>query len=494
MDFRLVIPAVAVWMATIVGLQGGRGPSLAVAVIASLVCVGCVVVVRHSMLGWENVALVVVVSGMVAASAAALFLRQQAIAEHPLTHRDGKATVTMIIRDDPVVVGAGGSRVLVRVDVTAIGTRAVPAAPAEMTAPADAWAGLLPGQRVSTIAAIRPPRHADLSVASLSTAGAPRLVGRPPPHQRIAAHIRERLRDSSARALGPQAAGLLPGLVLGDVSGLDDAVRDDFRAAGLSHLVAVSGANFALVCGAAVLAIMTAGASPRSAAVAGAAVIVVFVILVRPSPSVIRAALMGGVGLLAMVTARRGQSLPALGSAVIVGLLWWPELAIAPGFALSVAATAGLVLWGSGIRDWLRDRRMPAGAAELVAMTLAAQIVTAPVVAMLNGRYVFIGILANLVVVPIVGVIGIIGTLAALIGAIGPDDGLGAVIGELLIRATGPGLWWMTTWAHVCARQTWASVPVPDGVAGLGIVGAATVVAVLVIRRPRDPPSDDAAS
>ncbi len=485
MDVRLVFPAVSVWAATLAGLHAGRDISLAMCVIAGLLCAACVVAVRWRKAQWATVGLVVVISGMVATSAAALFLRQEAIAEHPLTGHDGKARVTVVIRDDPIAIGVHRSRVLIRVDVTAVGGRPAAEAPAQLTAPAEGWMVLLPGQQVSAIVAVRPPQRADLSVASLSAGGAPHLIGRPPPHQRVAEHVRERLRDSSSRALGPQPSGLLPGLVLGDVSGLDDDVGDDFRAAGLSHLVAVSGANFALVCGAAVLVIMALGASPRTAAVLGAVVIVVFVILVRPSPSVLRAAMMGAVGLLAMVTARRGQSLPALGAAVIGGLLWWPELAIAPGFALSVAATAGLVVWGRGIRDWLRDHRVPAGVADLLAMTLAAQVVTAPVLAMLNGRYLVIGVIANVLVVPVVGVIAIVGTLAALIGAIGGDDGIGMIVSELLVRGTGPELWWMITCARVCARQSWASVPVPDGIGGLCLVGAATAVGVLGIRRSR---------
>ncbi|NED66823.1 competence protein ComEC, partial [Streptomyces sp. SID10244] len=146
----------------------------------------------------------------------------------------------------------------------------------------------------------------------------------------------------------------------------------------------------------AIFGIRWLGASPWVTAVAGTIVLVGFVILVRPSPSVLRAAMMGMVGLLALVGSRRAQAMPALGGATVIGLLWWPELAVAPGFALSVSATAGLVLWSGGLRDWLRDRRVPPMLAELVAMAAAAQLATAPLIAVLSGRFSIVGLLANI--------------------------------------------------------------------------------------------------
>lgn len=245
--------------------------------------------------------------------------------------------------------------------------------------------------------------------------------------------------------------------------------------------VVVSGANFSLVVGAVVLLVRMLGASPRITAVAGAIIVVGFVILVRPSPSVLRAAMMGLIGLLALLGARRSQALPALGAATVVGLLWWPELAVAPGFALSVLATVGLVLWSAEVRDWLRTKRFPAGVAELVAMALAAQLVTAPVVAMISGRFSVVGVLANIAVVPVVGVVGVVGTAAALVGAMGGPDGFGAACAEVLVRALAPELWWMIRCARVLGGQSWAAVPVPDGPIGLLVVLVATVIVVSAV-------------
>ena len=148
------------------------------------------------------------------------------------------------------------------------------------------WARMVLGQRARILVRVRPPPEHTMLVASLTAVGTPTLVGEPPAHQRVAAHIRDRLRTLSARALSSPESGLLPGLVLGDISGLDNEVRDDFRDAGLSHLTAVSGSNFAIVCGAALVLLALLGCPRRLLPILGLLVIVAFVILVRPSPSV----------------------------------------------------------------------------------------------------------------------------------------------------------------------------------------------------------------
>ncbi|WP_238419950.1 ComEC/Rec2 family competence protein [Gordonia sp. 'Campus'] len=462
MDFRLLLPAVVVWSVTAAGLLASSATTIGLAVGAGAIAVvgtGACVMGR---IGWETIGLVVVAAGLAAMCATSLSLRQEARADHPLRAESGKATVVMTLRGDPTPVGGPRTgRARVRVDVEQVGARPVPEAPAELMGDARAWLGLLPGQRVVAVVRVRPPPDHSLLVASL-TAQEPRTVGGPPAYELGAGAIRERLRTVAARGLGPESAGLLPGLVLGDESALDEQLREDFRDAGLSHLTAVSGSNFAIVCGAALLVVRSVGVPPRVAAIAGLVVIVGFVILVRPSPSVLRAALMGAVGVLALFTSRRAQSFPALGAAVVGGLLWWPELALQPGFALSVAATCAIVIWAPRLRDRLRQWRCPPGVAEVIAMAVTAQVVTAPIVVAVTGRFSVVGIVANVLVAPVVAVISVVGTLAALIGAIGPPDGPGALVAELLIRALAPELWWMVWCARTLGGVSWASVDVPS--------------------------------
>lgn len=480
MDLRLTLPAVAVWATTLAALLGPSWTAVAVAVTSAGIALGLVAAWRRGSLTWRVAGVIAVAAGMAATCAAAMAMRLDTRDHHPFATLHGKTFATLTIRDDPRDFGpAARGQVIMRVTVEGTRRGPVPRAPADLVGRAADWASLIPGQRVTALVTVRAARPGDLSVARLTAAGAPHRLGRPPPLQRAAAHVRVRLQQNAFRALPGDEAGLLPGLVLGDESGQSAQVRDEFRAAGLSHLTAVSGANFAIVCGAAIGLIRLLGASPRASAWCGFVVIVGFVILVRPSPSVIRAALMGSVGLLALLSARRASAMPALGVAVIGGLLWWPELASSVGFALSVAATAGLVLLAPPVRDRLRECRVPPGLAEVLAIAIAAQLVTAPLIALVNGTVSLVSVVANVIVAPVVGVISIVGVLAAVAGALGPPDGMGTVAAELLIRMVGPEVWWMVACARVLGGWRWATIDIPDGVPGAALVLAVTGVAVL---------------
>lgn len=188
------------------------------------------------------VGIVVIGAGMAVTCALALWLRLETRDAHPMSGMSGKATVTMSIRDDPRNFGpAQRGQVTTRVTVLAVGERRVPSAVADVVARAPGWVGLLPGQRVRVLVSMRAPRGGDLSVARLAASGPPTMLGRPPPLQRGAGIVRTTLQQNSAQALTGESAGLLPGLVIGDESALSQDVRDQFLAAGLSHLTAVSG-------------------------------------------------------------------------------------------------------------------------------------------------------------------------------------------------------------------------------------------------------------
>ncbi|GAB23959.1 putative ComEC/Rec2-related protein [Gordonia polyisoprenivorans NBRC 16320 = JCM 10675] len=488
-DLRLLSPAVVVWIITAVCLGATVRVAVMIAVSSTVVAVVVVLMWRTRRLGWKIAGPAVVCAVLAATCATAMALRLEIRDRHPVHEMHGKATMWLTLREDPVAFGpAAAGMVRARVEIDAVARRSVSTAGAELVGRAQSWAGVLPGQRVRVLVTVRPPPPGELVVARVTESGAPTLLGRPPPHQRVAGHIRERLQRSAVRALSPEASGLFPGLVLGDESALSSEVRDDFRAAGLLHLTAVSGANFAVVCGAVIFAFRLAGASPKVVAVAGALTIVGFVILVRPSPSVLRAAMMGGVGLLALLSSRRSQALPALGAAVIGGVLWWPELAREPGFVLSVVATAGLVMVAPGIRDALRAVRVPAGIAEVTAMAVAAAVTTSPMIAYLSGTLSLVTVLANVAVAPVVAVVGIVGTAAALIGAFGRVDGIPMMVSELLIRAMAPEVWWMITCADRLGSWRWAVIGIPEGWPGVmvSLMCSAVIVAVAAAVRHID--------
>lgn len=425
------------------------------------------------------------ICGIAAAAGACVVLRIVAVDDAPIRDAVGKPVVDMVVAGDPVFF-AGGQRFTVAVDVVAVSGRSQRPVAARLSAASDVG-DLLPGERLSTRVRVRQagsPGSERLVAAELAAAGSLRRVGEAPWWQRAAGQVRLRLRETAARSLGSRAGGLLPGLILGDTGGLDQSTKENFKASGLQHLVAVSGANLVLVVGAVLLCVRSFGARPPVVFAVGVVAVIGFVILVRPTDSVLRAAVMGGVGLAAGLASRRSQALPALGAAVIVVVLWWPEMALAPGFALSVAATLGLVLWSVPIRFAMTNRGVPESVAALLSMTVAAQILTTPLVIAISDRVSVFTIPANILAAPVIPFVGIAGTLAAAVGALGPRYGPNSVVAELLVRFTGPGVRWLIGVADRLGGPGWASPEVP-GLAAAGVLVAVGSGAAIALRYGR---------
>lgn len=479
LDVRLVPSALAAWAAVLTGILAGPRAGLGLASVALVTLAVVLVRARQQVWAAAAVAALVVLLGY----SAATVVRTHAVAEHPLTAVAGEHASTELqleLRTDPrrllSTIPGAPDRVIVRAEVVSAPGYPELAGTVTVLAPAQGWVDLLPGQRVRVRGDLSPPRRADLTVAGLDTDDAPELVGASSAAQRAAGTLRVGLRAAAGRVLDVQEAGLLPGLVVGDTSALPPELEADFRTAGMTHLTAVSGTNITIVCGAVLLGVRAAGAGPRTAAVLAGLALLAFVVLARPSPSVLRAALMGTVGLLALVTGRRKQALPALYGAILVLLAVSPALAVDAGFALSVLATGGLVLLAPPWVDAMRRRGVPPGVAELIAVPAAAHVVTAPVIAGLSSSFSLVAVLANLLAAPAVGVATVLGVAAT---AVLP---LWTPLGELLVRLTGPFVWWLVTVATRSAAVPDAAVAVPGGVRGaLGL--AAVTVVVLVLGR-----------
>lgn len=298
--------------------------------------------------------------------------------------------------------------------------------------------------------------------------------GQASPIQRAAHGIRRGFAEDSRQVLPADRAAMLPALVLGDTSSVSSRTTAEFRASGLTHLTAVSGANVTIVCGAVLLSAGLVG--PRVAVALAALVLVAFVVVVQPSASVLRAAVMGGITLLALVSHRRRQAIPALAASVLVLMAASPELAVDVGFALSVSATAALVVLAPHWSRRLVGRGWPKPLADAVSVAIAAQLVTAPLVAGIAGRFSVVAVAANLAAAAVIPPITVIGTAAAALGTLWPAGA------QLLIRFTGPELWWLLRVAHWAAAVPGARLPVPSGLLGVVVVAVSGIVGTLAWR------------
>ncbi|HET6909144.1 MAG TPA: ComEC/Rec2 family competence protein, partial [Mycobacteriales bacterium] len=278
------------------------------------------------------------------------------------------------------------------------------------------WTDLLPGQRLQLRGRLERPRSGDGLSAVLLAAGTPKLVGRPPWWQRVAGYVRARLRQACS-GLPPDARGLVPGLVVGDVSAMPASLTAAFRTSGLTHLNAVSGENCAIVL-ATVAAVLRRTLLRRGWRYAlSATALVSFVVLARPSPSVLRAAVMGGAALAAGAAGRRSQPVPLLAGAVLLLLLVDPFLARAPGFALSVLATAAIVVGARPLAGAL-SRRLPRPVATAIAVPAVAQVACTPVLVVVFGQLSPWAVPANLLAAPAVAPATVVGVTAAIVATV----------------------------------------------------------------------------
>ena len=407
----------------------------------------------------------------------AIALRSDAVARHPIAAAFGTvAPVTVTPTESPLSLGSGNQGRLMfrgtlqRLRADEISGRVV------VFARASDFGGVMAGQPVRFTARINRPARHDLTVAVLNATGHPTL-GQAGAAQRAAHTVRTRFAAAAREALPADQAAMLPALVLGDTAAVSAETNRDFRAAGMTHLTAVSGANVTIVCAAVLFSARLIG--PRAAVALAALALLAFVIVVQPTASVLRAAVMGAIALAGMLSSRRRQAIPALSAAVLILLVVAPHLAVDVGFALSVLATAALVVIAPVWSRRLTGRGCPKPLADAIAVAWAAHLVTAPLVAGISGRLSLVAAVANLAVAAAIAPITVLGSAAAVLCLLWPAGA------ELLIRFAGPELRWVLGVARLAADVPAATVPVPSGTAGVLVVGGATMLVFLLALRWR---------
>ena len=329
--------------------------------------------------------------------------------------------------------------------------------PIRVIASTQSVKGLLPGQKIRVEGKVLKSKEG--RVAALVIVGSDvEVITQPSRWGRSLARIRLGLRDATGAG---DAGALIPGMVIGDTSKQSVDFKNEMRRSGLTHLVAVSGANFAIVSAFVLWGMQFIFRKVNYRLIATAIALASFIALVRPSPSVLRAAAMAAVLLFAYASRQGRDPLPALGFAIAAVVIADPFQARDPGFALSVLATAGLLLIAPKIRP------------KILAPPIAAMALCSPVIVALSGYISPMSILANILAAPVVAPITIVGFVAALISPIS------APIAELLIWLVKPLAQWITWIA------AWSSTfPVFTLKTGLyGFIAALLLALVIYIGR-----------
>ena len=485
-DLRVLLVAAGAWLGALAGqLTGGAVRTVGVAV---LLVAGAAAwrVGRAHPARTAHLRVTAVVSVVTAALATVAAVRTEALRDGPvaaLAAERAVARVELEVRSDPrTVEGDFGPVVLVRGT-----TRAVLARGSAWDTPVpvlvladDAWQEVRLGSVVAATGRLGPARDGDVA-AVLSARGTPTELDAPAAAYTAADRVRAAVREAAAGGPGASAA-LVPALVTGDDAALPDDLVADFQVAGLTHLTAVSGTNLTLVVGFLLLVGGRLGVQGRGRLFLGLAGVVGFVLLARPEPSVVRAAAMGTVGLLALGSGGRGSGSRALGVAVVVLLLVDPALAVTAGFALSALATAGILLVAPAFRDALASWS-PRWLAEAVAVPTAAQLACTPLVAALSGQVSIVAVVANLVVAPLVAPATVLGLLGGLIGLVVPPAG--ALLGLLASWCCAL----IVLVASLCSTLPGADLAWPAGPTGTALLGvlclALAVASPRLLRRRR---------
>ena len=286
---------------------------------------------------------------------------------------------------------------------------------------------LLDGQRVSVWATLRAPRRVEGvrdGLAAFGTCKSARLLERRDPGgagplRRWAAALRERARGVFDRSmLAGTERGLVRAMVLGDRSEVDEATAEAFRASGTYHVLALSGAQVALLAGLVVGGLRWFRASPWTQAAVTGTTIGLYALFVGGDVPVVRAALMASAVLLGRALELDADAANLLGTAALALLAHRPAAAADVGFQLSFGATLGILALAGPLTRGVP--RMPLRLDLAVAASVAAQCALAPILAGWFHRLAPAAVLLNIAAVPLSGAVLLAGLALLLVAPLGP--------------------------------------------------------------------------
>jgi competence protein ComEC len=477
-DLRLLPAALAAWLVAgiVIGVPGWVAGVVAVG--CGLGAVVCALLARGLRSALALAAIALVAGALAGAAVAAQSPGRTPTVLAEASH-SGRATSLLLdatSRANDGRMTATAAAVTIGAETTTVSTPVL-----VLGQPGDrALARVRIGDRIWLDGVVRPADDGDTVAYLVLPRGSPVIAGSPPPLLAAMDGVRAALAHITD-ALPGDGGDLLPGLAIGDTSTVGADLVADMKASSLTHLTAVSGANCAIVVGLVLWGASAIGL-PRMARFAVAALALVgFVVLVTPQGSVIRAAVMAAVALVAIGLGRAARGLPLLCVAAIILLTVNPWLARDYGFALSALATGGLLLLAGPLARVI-GRVLPAKLALLLAVPIAAQLACQPVILLLNPALPVYGIAANLLAEPAAPLVTVLGLAATATAPVLP--GLAAGIAWLAWLPAS----WIAAVARFFAHLPGAQSPWPPGIVGVVLLVAITVVALIAVLsgpRPR---------
>lgn len=484
-DARLLVPAAALWLGIALTLTWGPWAGAAPALAGLLIVVVAPVTSRGTLL----VGAMFAVLGLAAALTLPWRLTPAPVDEWI----EERATVTAVL----TITGEGKRRSAGRSGAWwAVGDQSVRATTVRLTARGQVVHVRLPvllrlgldrpvparGSRLEVTARLSAvPEVTGLTAELRAGTREWTLLSEPGPLAAAATAMREGLAQSLSRA-PPDAASVVRGLALGDEEGQSEDLAVAMRASGLAHLMAVSGGNVAIVVGVIVGAAVLAGLSLGVRAVLGAMAVLYYAYLVGPEPSVLRASVMGVIALFGVMVGGRRSGPSILGLAVLGLLLAMPWLALSWGFALSCAATAGILLVAPILMARITRRvpRCPTLIVQATSLTLAAQAATLPVLVAMGGAAGWVAVPANLAAMPFVAPVTILGLITSAVTPMVPV--VGQVVGSVASWPAGAIAWIATTAPRLPLADGPVGTTWPSGWPGVLLVGVVLAGVVVLLR------------
>ena len=500
LDLRLALPVLAVWL-TAGLLIGAPAEAGVVAVTLWLLAGGCAALLVASRIprrvtspppprfrSWQKMggSLMLCCAGAALVATAVGVWAPVRLPPEVRAAAESHATVTATVTvwSVPVAakafIGSGASgRVRYRATLTQIASRGETL---HVSSPVVVFAEAARGRHEPEIGSslqlhgtLRTTQPGDAAVALLFATETARSLAAPPWWLQWANELRARF-TTAATSLAGDGGDLLPGLAIGDTSAVSPALDSAMKTSSLSHLTAVSGANCAIV----IASIMLLGGYLRLRRswriVFSLMTLLGFTVLVTPEPSVLRSAVMATLTLVSIGVGRPGRGIPTL-LAVVIGLLVSdPWLARNYGFALSVLATAGLLVLAGPLARVLAQW-MPTALAAIIAIPLAAQLACQPVLILLNPSLPLYGVPANILAGPAAPMATVVGLIACLTLPVLPGVAAG-----LLAVAWLPSAW-IAAVAQGVSTLPGTRLPWPGGPPGVLLLVAVTMLGLVVVLR-----------